>query len=84
MTKSDEQKVNALIHSIGLNNNLRDCEVKEIIESQFRFTYDKIRSLDLKEKSIEEIKTNFIYKYLGKLYIDNRTFKIKEEYGNKE
>ena len=45
MNKSDEQKVNDLIHSIGLKNNLRDSEVKEIIESQFRFTYDTIRSL---------------------------------------
>lgn len=84
MNKSDEQKVNDLIHRIGLKNNLRDSEVKEIIESQFRFTYDTIRSLDLTEKQIEEIKTNFIYKYLGKFYIDNKTFKIKEEYGNKE
>lgn len=84
MNKSDEQKVNDLIHCIGLRNNLRDSEVKEIIESQFRFTYETIRGLDLTEKQIEEIKTNFIYKYLGKLYIDNKTFKIKEEYGNKE
>lgn len=84
MNKSDEQKVSDLIHRIGLKNNLRDSEVREMIESQFRFTYETIRSLDLTEKQIEEIKTNFIYKYLGKLYIDNKTFKIKEEYGNKE
>lgn len=84
MNKSDEQKVNDLIHCIGLKNNLRDSEVKEIIESQFRFTYETIRNLDLTEKQIEEIKTNFIYKYLGKLYIDNKTFKIKKEHGNKE
>ena len=84
MSKSDEQKVNDLIHSIGLKNNLRDLEVRQIIESQFRFTYDTIRSLDLTEKQIEEIKTNFIYKYLGKLYIDNITFKMRKEYGNKK
>jgi hypothetical protein len=83
MNKSDEEKINSLIHNIGLNNNLRDQEVREIIESQFRFTYDTIRHLDLTEKQIEETKTNFIYKYLGKLYIDNKTFKTKEEYGNK-
>ena len=80
----NEKKVKDLIHSIGLKNNLTDEQVKNIVESQFRFTYETIRSLDLTEKQIEEIKTNFIYKYLGKLYIDNKTFKIKEEYGNKE
>ena len=50
MNNSDEQKVNDLIHRIGLKNNLRDSEVREIIESQFRFTYETIRSLDLTEK----------------------------------
>lgn len=72
MTKADEIRVNQLIHKIGLKYHLRDSEVKEIIESQFRFAYDTIRELNLDE-DIETLKTNFIFKYLGKLYIDKNT-----------
>lgn len=72
MNNSDEEKVNKLIHSIGLKYNLRDSEVREIIESQFRFAYEKIKELDFKDKSDEDIKlmkTNFYFKYIGKLYV---------------
>ena len=70
MDKIQEKKVNDIIHTIGLNNNLRDCEVKEIVESQFRFMYEKIREMSLDTMTAEEIdklKTNFFFKYLGKV-----------------
>lgn len=71
MTESDKIKIKKLMHTIGLNNNIVDEEVKLIIESQFRFTYEKIKSLDLKDLTMEEVsklKKNFYYKYLGKLH----------------
>ena len=48
MSKSDEEKIKQLIHRIGLKYNLRDDDVRKIFESQFRFTYDTIRELELK------------------------------------
>ena len=66
MDKIQEKKVNDIIHTIGLNNNIRDCEVKEMVESQFRFMYDKIREMNLDNMTEEEInnsKTNFFFKY---------------------
>lgn len=71
MNKVDEKKIKDVIHSIGLNNYLVDSEIKKIVESQFRFTYEKIRSLDIEDLTDEELdklKTNFTYKYLGKIY----------------
>lgn len=78
MDKIQEKKVNDIIHTIGLNNNLRDCEVKEIVESQFRFTYETIRKMSLDTMTVEEInelKTNFFYKYLGKVHTSGEIVK---------
>lgn len=91
MDKIHEKKVNDIIHTIGLNNNLRDEEVKEIVEAQFRFTYEVIKNMNLDNMSKEEIdkaKTNFFFKYLGKVYttgdiVDKHKCKLKksqEEY----
>ncbi len=71
MNKIDDKKVKDAIHTIGLLNNLTDKQVKDIVESQFRFTYETIRQLsfdNLTEEEINNLKTNFYYKYLGKLY----------------
>lgn len=71
MSNLDNAKIKKLIHSIGLNNNLSDSEVKKIVESQFEFTYNTIINIELEksqEETLDDIKTNFIYKYLGKLH----------------
>jgi len=71
MNKIDEKKIKDLIHTIGLNNNLTDDEVRKIVESQFRFASETIRSLPFEEMSLEELQdtnTNFYFKYLGKLF----------------
>lgn len=63
--------VKDLIHSIGLLNNLTDKEVTEIVESQFRFTYETIRGMnfdDLTKEEIDNMKTNFYYKFIGKVF----------------
>ncbi len=71
MNKVDDKKIKDLMHSLGLNHYLVDSEIKKIVESQFRFAYEKIRSIsfeDLTEEQLEKLKTNFTYKYLGKIY----------------
>lgn len=84
--KIEDFKVSAIIHTVGLNNNLTDEQVRQIIESQFRFTYEEIRKLnfkDLTDEEIDALKTNFYYKYLGKLYTNSESFnsiKRKEDY----
>lgn len=83
------------MHTIGLNNNLRDDEIREIVESQFRFTYEIIKKMDLdnlNKEDIDNLKTNFFYKYLGKIYtsgeiVDKHKYKLKkdkEEYDERE
>jgi len=82
MKKIHEEKVNQLIHSLGLKYNLRDVEIREIIESQFKFAQEKIRELELTgltREELEEMKTTFYFKYIGKLYINKNTFKLKED-----
>ncbi len=90
MTESDKIKIKKLIHTIGLNNNVVDDEVRLIIESQFRFTYEIIKNLNIKNLTEEEVlnlKTNFYYKYLGKLHTNKfimNSYINKHKYKNKE
>jgi hypothetical protein len=80
MKKSDDEKIKQILHRVGLNNNLRDDDVRKIFESQFKFTYDTIRELELKEiteEQLDNLKTNFQYKYIGKLFINKETLKKK-------
>jgi len=82
MKKIHEEKVNQLIHSLGLKYNLRDIEIKEIIESQFKFAQEKIKELELEgltQEQFEELKTTFYFKYIGKLHINSYRFKTKED-----
>lgn len=92
MNKIDELKVKALIHKIGLKHNLRDIEVREIVESQFRFMFEQIKSVkidEIKEHEVDSLKTNFFLKYIGKIYtspdrirgVIRRKEKHKEIYG---
>lgn len=91
----DERKVADITHTVGLNNNLMDSQIREIVESQFRFTYKTIKAMNLSELTDEEIdnlKTNFYYKYIGKLYTDKEVIArhkkqdeiIKQKIKNKE
>lgn len=74
--KADELKIKQLIHKIGLKNNLTDKQVEEIINSQYEFIKEKITELDIEE---DNIKSNFLIKYLGKLYIDKNKIKNTRE-----
>lgn len=84
--KVDKKKINDLIHSIGLKYQLSDEVIKEIINSPYLFAYEKIRELEISnittEEELNEIKTNFYFKGLGKLHIPfsriNRRIKQRE------
>jgi len=86
MTKIDEIKINKIIHRLGLKYNLSDSIIKELVESPGEFTFNTFKELDLSEISTEEelgkLKTNFLYKGFGRLYISfpliNRRNKQKE------
>jgi hypothetical protein len=83
----NEKKVKDLIHKIGLVNNLTDEQVKNIVESQFRFTYEIIKNIsldELSEEEIKELKKTFYFKYLGKLYTTEEIIKRKINKLNKE
>lgn len=86
MTKIDKLKIDKLIHELGLKYNLSDSIIKEIVDSPDKFAYEKIKELNLDnvntEEDLDNVKTNFNYYGLGKLYINfaslNRKNKQKE------
>lgn len=90
MSKVDDKKINALIHSIGLKYGLQDEVIKKIVNSPYRFTREVITHLDFDnietEEQFNELKTNFIYRYLFKLYTNydklERNRKQKETLSN--
>lgn len=78
------KKVKDIIHSVGLVNNLTDDEVRKIVESQFRFTYETIKNMsfeNLTDDEIEDLRKTFYYKYLGKLFTNSDVIKRQK---NKE
>ena len=72
MSKVDDDKIKALIHSIGLKHNLQDEVINKIVNSPYKFTREKISELqisdDMSEEEYDKLKTNFMYLYIGKLY----------------
>lgn len=74
MNKIEKKKIDLLIHSIGLKYNMSDQEIKEIVESPYEFTHEQIKDLDLSEVTTEEElaekKTTFLFKALGRIYIN--------------
>lgn len=74
----NDKKVNDILHSVGLSNNLRDDEVKAINNSVYKFIYTTIRTMEIEGKTPEEIddlRKTFIIKYIGKLYTDKETIR---------
>jgi|TARA_R110000822_G_scaffold152112_8_gene291358 hypothetical protein len=70
---SNQKKIAALIHRVGLKYNLSDAIIRELTSSPYLFTHTIVKELDLSEVKtegeLEEFKTNFYYKGLGKLHI---------------
>lgn len=72
---SQEKKLKKLYHSIALKYNMTDEELKELVNSPYEFSREKIRALqldDVEEEEFNKLKTNFMYRYLGKFYIEYR------------
>lgn len=71
----------SMYHTVGLNNHITDDVAKEIIESPFLFTKGIIDDINLEgitEDDFNKLKTNFTYKYIGKLHTNYKAInKIK-------
>lgn len=69
--KINEAKVDKIIHSLSLKYNIPKEEMKKIVNAQFDFAYQEIIKMDLKDlENLDNIKTNFLFKYIGKIYVD--------------
>lgn len=91
---NDDKTIKSLIHKIGLKYNLQDHIVNKIINSPYKFTRETITNLninpDITEEEFNELKTNFIYLYIGKLHTNyrvvnkqkNQSLKLKEYFKN--
>lgn len=65
------KKLKPVISKLAKEYNISEEEVKAIVESPYAFTKNTINELQLKnvtEDEFNELKTNFIYKYIGKLH----------------
>ena len=74
------KKLKPLISKLAKEYNLSEDEIHEIVNSPYEFTKETIDELQLKDVNEEEfskLKTNFIYKYIGKLYTDYRVINSK-------
>lgn len=73
------RKLKPVIKKLARKYDLTEDQVNSIIESPYAFTKETLKNLELdKELSREEVsklKTNFIYKYIGKLYLNINNFK---------
>lgn len=73
---SNEGKIKQLIHKLGLKYHLTDEETKQIVESQFEFTREKLDEL-MKQISkandyseVEDLPKVFHFRSFCKFYID--------------
>ena len=75
---SNEDKIKILIHRLGLQYNLKDDEIRKIVNSPYKFTRETISKLDINPDTTEEefnkLKTNFIYVSTGKIYTSFEIF----------
>jgi hypothetical protein len=75
MDKLNKLKIKNLTHSLALKYNLSDNVVKDIIESPYAFTANKLSEINndlnsaVTEEEIEKLKTTFLYKSFFKIYI---------------
>lgn len=72
-SKIDEQKLKALVHRLGLKYNIRDEDIQKIVDAPYIFASQTIRDLELSnvktEEDLDQLKTNFYFKCLFKLYV---------------
>ena len=64
-----------IFRKLSLKYNLSEQVIKEICYSQYEFASKKMKEMDLKEKTddeIKEMKTNFRFRMLGSLYVSDK------------
>jgi hypothetical protein len=70
--KIQDKALDKLYHKLSLKYNMSKQEIQDIVESPYAFTKERLNEIDVNEIQCEEdadnIKTNFIYKYIGKLH----------------
>lgn len=70
--KIQDKKLDALYHKLSLRFNINKEEIRNIVESPYLFTKEKLKEINVdeiqSETDAELAKTNFMYKYLGKLH----------------
>lgn len=68
-----DKKLLAIYAKVALKHGLSVEQVRRINESQYKFARETIRNIDFKEmdeSNWKKYKTNFNWKYLGKLFIN--------------
>lgn len=96
MDEFSKKEVDKLIHSLALKNNMRDEDLKNLVNSQFEFANIKIKELNRlenieTEEDLENTKTNFIFTSFFRLFVpyyrirarNNRRDNINEKINNK-
>lgn len=79
-----KKKLVKKIKEIAKRKNMPESVVQAIFESQFKFTRETIKELelideDLSEEEFNKLKTNFNWKHLGKLHTSYRAVqKLKQ------
>jgi len=73
MDKRDRQKIDMLIHRLSLKYRLSKETIRNIVDSPYIFADKIVREINLDkvntEEELKDIKTNFNFKGLGKLYV---------------
>lgn len=71
MNKNDN-KIELLIHRLSLKHNIPGNIIRKIVNSPYKFTREKITELNIDKEitreEFENLKTNFNYLHIGKLY----------------
>ena len=69
----DRKLIKMAIHRIGLKYNLTDKIIQQIVDSPYEFAYTILKEIEVDEikteEELDDLKTNFNFKALGKLYI---------------
>lgn len=77
-----QREIRKRIKELAKQHKIPESVVQKVWESQFRMIRDVTKHIDLKNISEEElnnIKTNFNWKYIGKLIVKYASIKKKRE-----
>lgn len=86
--KIHNNKIKIIYTRLAIKYGLNSQQVKDIVESQFKFAKEKIKELDFSDcedkESFDSIKKNFRFQYLGKIYTNYYIYKSINKKRNNE